>query len=148
VIVAPDFGAVKLAERYASRLRRSVAVVRKTRVTGETVEARELVGDLGGRTVVIVDDMISTGATIEAAVRVVRAHDRAADIVVTATHGLLVGGAIDRLLALDLRCLLVTDTLPAPQGVPLEVCPVGLLLAEAIGRLHHDKPLDDLLLHA
>ena len=74
VLVAPDLGAVKLAERYASLLRREVVVIRKTRVSGQTVRAHELVGDVRGRPAVIVDDMISTGATIEAAAEVLEAQ--------------------------------------------------------------------------
>jgi len=148
VVVAPDLGAVKLAERYASLLRRPVAVVRKIRMSGQTVQAHELVGDVGGRPTVIVDDMISTGATIEAAMGVLRAHDGTAEIVVAATHGLLVGETIDRMSALGLRRVLVTDTLPIPKAVPLQVCSISALLADAIGRLHQDEPLGDLLLRA
>ena len=63
VIVAPDLGAVKLAEHYASLLARPVAVVRKTRLTGATVHAEEIAGEVADRPAIIVDDMISTGAT-------------------------------------------------------------------------------------
>ncbi len=72
-------------------------MVRKARTSGMTVEAHELVGDNGGRPAVIVDDMISTGATIEAAMNVIVACGGADDIVVAATHGPLVGEAIDRI---------------------------------------------------
>jgi ribose-phosphate pyrophosphokinase len=148
VIVAPDLGAVKLAERYASRLRRPVAVVRKTRTSGATVQAHQLVGDVEGRPAVIVDDMISTGATIEAATRVILAHGGAPDVVVAATHGLLVGGATGTLAALGLRRLLVTDSLATPRTVSLEVCSVAGLLADALGRLHRGEAMDELLTHA
>ena len=147
VVVAPDFGAVKLAQRYASLLQRPVAVVRKVRTSGETVEAQELVGDIDGRPAVIVDDMISTGATIEAAMDVLAAHGGVEDVVVVATHGLLVGRAIDRIASRGVQRLLVTDTVTTPDASPLEVCSVAGLLADAIGRLHRDEPLDDLLLH-
>ncbi len=90
VVVAPDLGAVKLAERYAALVARPVAIVRKTRVSGAAVRAEELVGQVEGRSALIVDDMISTGSTIEAAARVLRAHGATGDIVVAATHGLFV----------------------------------------------------------
>ena len=150
VVVAPDLGAVKLAERYAALVARPVAVVRKSRVSGETVRAEELVGDVEGRAALIVDDMISTGSTIEAAIRVLLAHGAAADIVVAATHGLLVGPAPERLAALPVRRLLVTDTLPRGdwRNLEVEVQSIAALLADGIGRLHRDADLTDLLARA
>lgn len=145
VVVAPDLGAVKLAERLAAPERLPVAVVRKTRVSGSRVTADELVGEVAGRRAVIVDDMIATGATIEAAVALLGRHGAAPHPVVAATHGLFVGPALARLSSLDLGRLVVTDTLPpaGPAGA-LEVCSVAPLLADALGRLHRDEPLGDL----
>lgn len=149
VLVAPDLGAVKLAERYAALLRRPVAVVRKTRMTGETVRAEEIVGEVDGRPAVIVDDMISTGGTIEAAVGALLTHRVAPDIVVAATHGLFASDAADRLGRLPVRRLLVTDTvMPQPAlDLSVQVEPVAALLAGAIRRLHRNDPLDELLRH-
>ncbi len=145
VVVAPDLGAVKLAERLAPVLRLPVAVVRKSRMTGSRVVAEELIGEVEGREAVIVDDMITTGATIEAAARLLVARGAGARPVVAATHGLLVGPAPDRLGHLDLARLLVTDTVRLPASVPtLEVCSIAGLLVDAIGRLHREEPLDDL----
>ena len=147
VVVAPDLGAVKLAEHYASLLHRPVAVVRKTRMTGATVRAEEIAGDVAGRPAVVVDDMISTGATIEAAARVLLAHGGAPAIVVAATHGLLVAGAAGRLGRLPVQCTVTTDSLPRghPPALPLQVESIAPLLADAISRLHHEQPLGDLL---
>ena len=147
VVVAPDLGAVKLAEHYASLLQRPVAVVRKTRLTGATVRAEEIAGHVAGRPAIIVDDMISTGATIEAATRVVLAHGGTSGIVVAATHGLLVGGAARRLRGLPVRRVVTTDTLPQgrPAALALQVESVAPLLADAISRLHHNQPLAGLL---
>jgi ribose-phosphate pyrophosphokinase len=147
-VVSPDLGAVKLAEHYAGLLERPVAVVRKTRESGTRVRAGELVGDVAERPTAIVDDMISTGATVEAAVRVLLSRGAAPDITVAATHGLLVGAARDRLGGLQLRRVLVTDTLPAgqTQALPLDVRSVAPLLADAINRLHNSQPLDALLM--
>ena len=150
VVVAPDLGAVKLAEHYAALLRVPVAVVRKTRESGSRVHAEELVGDVDGRPTVIVDDMISTGGTIEAAVRVLLTHRATPEMVVATTHGLLVGAATDRLAALPLTCLLVTDTVAQDTTLPLplQVHSIAPLLADAIGRLHRDEALDDLLVRS
>ncbi len=147
VVIAPDLGAVKLAGHYASLLRLPVAVVRKTRVTGAAVHAEEIAGDVSGRPAVIVDDMISTGATIEAAARVFLAHGGRPNLVAAATHGLLVGTAASRLGRLPVRCLLTTDSLAQnqPPAPALQVESVAPLLADAISRLHHNQPLGDLL---
>ena len=147
VVVAPDLGAVKLAEHYASLLHRPVAVVRKTRMTGATVRAEEIAGDVAGRPAVVVDDMISTGATIEAAARVLLAHGGAPALVVAATHGLLVAGAAGRLGRLPVQCTVTTDSLPRGHlpALPLQVESIAPLLADAISRLHHEQPLGDLL---
>lgn len=152
VVVAPDLGAVKLAERYAAASRRGVAVVRKTRVSGRVVHASEVIGDVAGRPAVIVDDMIATGATVEAAVGVLRARG-CSDVTVAATHGVLAAGAAGRISALGVGRVLLTDTLAPPptataaHGAPaIEVCSVAPLLADAIGRLHRDESLEDLRL--
>lgn len=151
VVVAPDLGAVKLAERYAANLGREVAVVRKTRVSGWAVEATELIGDVTGRSAVIVDDMIATGATIEAAVGVLKARG-VTDVTVAATHGVLAEGAIERIGAMGVGRVVVTDTLApppvatAPGQAGVEVASVAALVAEALGRLYRDEPLGDLRL--
>jgi ribose-phosphate pyrophosphokinase len=149
VLVAPDLGGVKLAEAYARLLDRPVAVVRKSRVSGAAVHATELVGDIDGRPAIIVDDMISTGATIEAAARLLLVHGALPDITVAATHGLFVADAPERLAGLPLRTLLVTDSVtaagdavPPPSVSPsLQVCSIASLLADAISRMHcsHDR---------
>lgn len=149
VVVSPDLGGVKLAERYASVLGLPVAVIRKARVSGTTVRAVELVGHVTGRPPVIVDDMISTGGTIEAAAGLLLDQGATAEITVAATHGLLVGAAVERLTTAQLQRLLVTDSVVQDGRVaPREVCPIAPLLGDAIGRLHEGRALDDLLLRA
>ncbi len=142
VVVAPDLGAVKLAERYAAALHAPVAVVRKQRQNGATVSASDIAGEVHGRPVVIVDDMITTGATIEAAAGLLRLRGAAPDIVVAATHGLLVHAAASRLRDLGLRRVVVTDTVaPKDAAPPIRVCSVAPMLAEAIACLHGDEPV-------
>ena len=143
VVVAPDLGAVKLAERYAASWHGSVAVVRKQRENGATVSALDIAGEVRGRPAVIIDDMITTGATIEAAAGLLRLHDAAPDIVVAATHGLLVHAAVNRLRDLDLGRVLVTDTV-APKGADtvIKVCSIAPALAMAIAYMHDDKPIE------
>lgn len=149
VVVAPDAGAARLAERYANALSLPVAVVQKARLSGSEVAVRSVTGDVSGLAPLIVDDMISTGGTVAAAASALRSAGCRPDVTVVATHGLFVGPAEDRLAALGLRHLLVTDTLPATEvpGVPIRVISIAPLLADAISRLHTGQSLGDLLVH-
>jgi ribose-phosphate pyrophosphokinase len=148
VLVAPDLGGVKLAEAYARVLDRPVAVVRKTRISGTTVQATELVGGVAGRPAIIVDDMISTGATIEAAAHLLSVHQAQPDITVAATHAVFAGDAPERLGKLPLRTLLVTDSItstgvaarPEPAVASRLVCTIACLLADTIRRLNSSHP--------
>jgi len=97
VVVAPDLGAMRLARHLASLVDARLAAVSKYRLDAVTVSAKDIVGDVRNRPVVIVDDMISTGATIEAAISTLRAHGAAGEPIVVATHGLFAGTALARL---------------------------------------------------
>ena len=147
VVVAPDLGAVKLAEHYAALLGLPVAVVRKSRLTGATVAAEDLVGAVTGLAPLVVDDMISTAGTVEAAVQLALRGGARPEVTVAATHGLFVGPAADRLGPLPIRRLLVTDSLPPAEPALPGVTAVSVagLLADAIGWLHGGAPVDDLL---
>ncbi|MET9021970.1 ribose-phosphate diphosphokinase [Actinopolymorpha sp. NPDC004070] len=149
IIVAPDLGAAKLAEHYASLLHTRVALVRKSRESGARVRAEELVGAVAGAPAVVVDDMISTGGTVSAAVEILLDHGSAPDVAVAATHGLLIGPATDRLSALPIQRVVVTNSTGQQQNTMpiLEVHSIAPLLADAIGRLHRGEPLDELLVH-
>jgi ribose-phosphate pyrophosphokinase len=111
------------------------------------VQARGITGEVRGRMPLIVDDMISTGATIDAAAEALLAAGCLSDMVVVATHALLVGPAIARLHDLPLRRLLTTDRVALPDDAPLPLEIVGLapLLVAAITRLHEERPLRDLI---
>jgi ribose-phosphate pyrophosphokinase len=149
VVVAPDLGAVKLAERYARSLHLPMALVDKERLSGEEVRARRVVGRVEGCPVLMVDDMLSTGGTVQAAIQALLAAGCAPEVTVVVSHGLFVGPAVERLRALPVRRLLATDSVVAPAQLPFPVLAVSLapLLAEAIRRLHHQQSLADLLLH-
>jgi ribose-phosphate pyrophosphokinase len=138
VVVAPDLGAVKLADRYARALELPVAFVRKERVSGLDVEVHGVTGDVRGRALVVVDDMISTAGTIVAAARACIDSGARAELYVAATHGLFVERSSERLRALPLKALLTSDSLPAPEVAPslLERLPVAEVLASEIANLH------------
>lgn len=148
VVVAPDLGAAKLADRYGQLLGLPVAVVHKVRLSGEAVKVRAVTGSVEGRHPVVVDDMISTAGTVEAALAAVRAEGAAPGPLVVATHGLFVGPALGRLLGMGARRIVTTDSVPPrPEpGVPIESVGLGPLLGTAIARLHADQSLADLTL--
>jgi ribose-phosphate pyrophosphokinase len=137
VIVAPDIGAAKLAEGFAQVLKLPYAIVHKTRISGMEVRAGSVIGDVRGRTPVIVDDMISTAATVVAAFHAARAAGAADSVSIVATHGLFSDLSEFHLKALPLRDVFVTDTIDAPSlSFPLEVVSVAPLIAECI-RFYH-----------
>ena len=149
VVVAPDAGAIKLAQHWARVLNIPAAVVHKIRVGGDIVETHGLAGEVRGRRPLIVDDMISTGGTVAAAIAVLLEAGAVPEVVVAATHGLFVGSAVERLAALPITHLLVTDTVSntAPVDLAVQRVSVAPLVADAITRLHRGRSLSDLILH-
>jgi ribose-phosphate pyrophosphokinase len=143
VVVAPDLGAVDLAEDHARELDRPVAVVRKTRVSGDEVRTSGVVGEVDGMRPLIVDDMIATGGTLVAATEALLDAGALDEVRIAATHGLLVGSATERLGSLPLERLLLTDTVPPPQERPAgtRIASVTEVLAEAVSRMHHERPV-------
>ncbi len=147
VVVAPDLGAVKLADAYARLLALPLAVIYKIRVSPLEVAVHRVVGDVRGKRPLVVDDMISTGTTVEAAVGALVDHGARGEIVVATTHGLFVGSATDRLNRPEVVRVVATDSLPLAPRPPerLEVVRLAPLLAEAVRRIVGERGLDDLL---
>lgn len=150
VIVAPDLGAVKLAERYQRVLHLPVVVVHKTRISGSEVSVRSVIGDVTGKAPLIIDDMITTGATVAAAARSLIDAGCRPEMCVASTHALFVGPAVARLQPMPIRQLLGTNSVDMDVPVPAQFQVVNLapLLAEAIGRLNRDESLEHLIAHA
>jgi len=150
VVVSPDLGAVKMAERYAKLLNLSVAIVHKSRLSGAEVTVQRIVGDVRDKEILVVDDMITTGATIEKAIlALLEAGCSASGIKVAASHGLFVGNAVERLAKLPIEKIYVSDSVPPPKQspLPLQVSSLASLLAETIQRLHRLESLGDVLAH-
>lgn len=148
VVVSPDLGAVKLAERYADRLGLPLAVVHKIRTSGADVKAEGVVGDVQGKVPILIDDMITTAGTMRAAAEALLQEGALPEIYMLATHGLLVGPAAERLRTLPLAKVIVTDSVSSHEGshpLPLERVSVAPLLAECVRRLHGERPLADLI---
>lgn len=147
VVVAPDLGAVHLAERYATGLGLPMALVHKLRVSGTEVRVRGITGDVRDRAPVLVDDMISTGGTMAAAIDALLAAGCRPEVTVLASHGLLVSVAAEQLSTRPVRRVIVTDSVPAPADfpLPLQVVSIAGLLGDAVRRLHAGHSLHDLL---
>jgi ribose-phosphate pyrophosphokinase len=148
VVVSPDAGRVKVAERYTNTLQADLAIVHKRRVKGRknTVEAMEIVGEVDGRTCVLIDDMIDTGGTLVAAAEQLAARG-ASEIYAAATHGVLSGPAIDRIKNSPITKVVVTDTLPLgpeKQIDKIEVLSISKVLAEAIDAVFEDKSVGEI----
>lgn len=109
-VVSPDAGRVKVAERWTDRLECPLAIIHKRR-DGDQVSMLEVVGDVAGRTCVLIDDMIDTAGTITHAAEVLKVRG-ARRVVAVATHGVLSGPALERLESSEIDEVVLTDTLP------------------------------------
>lgn len=149
VVVSPDLGAVKLAEHFAALLKLPVAIVHKGRISSTEVKVHAVVGEVQSKRPLIVDDIISTGGTIEAAAKAILEAGCLPEISVAATHGLLVGPARERLRNLPVKHLFLTNSISRQPENDLQVEEVDLgpLLAEVTRRLHHQESIVDLLVH-
>lgn len=147
-IVSPDAGRVRVADQWSDRLGAPLAIIHKRRDPDvpNQVQVHEVVGDVRGRTCVLVDDMIDTAGTICQAADALF-DQGAAEVVVTATHAVLSGPAVERLRASRISEVIVTDTLPItdelrfPQLTVLSIAP---LLARAIREVFDDGSVTSL----
>ena len=140
VVVSPDAGGVERARAYAKRLECGVAMIDKRRTGPNVAKAMNIIGDVEGKTAIIVDDMIDTAGTLIEGVNAVIGHGATA-VFATATHGVLSGPAIDRINASPIKQVIVTDTIPLTEaakgsGKILQLS-VADILAEAIFRIHN-----------
>jgi len=149
VFVSPDAGGVERARAYAKRLDGTVAMIDKRRTGPNVAKAMHVVGDVKDKYAIIVDDMIDTAGTLTEAANAVMDHG-ALGISAVATHGVLSGPAVDRIMASRIDRVLVTDTIPASDRV--KACPkirqfsVADLLAEAIYRIHNYDSVSSLFI--
>jgi ribose-phosphate pyrophosphokinase len=147
MVVAPDAGGVARARAIAKRLESDLAIVDKRRVAANEAVVMNVIGDVEGRDVLILDDIIDTAGTLVQTVRALR-EKGAARIYAAGVHGVLSGPALERIEGAPLEAVFVTNTTPLTEKLakcsklkPLTVAP---LLGEAIRRIHDNSSVSSL----
>lgn len=146
-VVSPDVGNIKTAARYASHLGGDLAIVHKRRVSGDQVQAGELIGQVDGRNILMCDDIVATAGTICSAAELVRQRG-AKKIYVGVTHGVFAGQALERLEKAPIEEVVVTNTIPPTSESgklgAIKVLSVAAMLGEAIKRIHRNESVSSL----
>jgi len=141
VIVSPDVGGIKMARAYAKKFEAPLAIVDKRRISGEDTEAMNILGEIKGKNLIIVDDLVATASSlVEAAVALKKQGGK--EIYAAITHPVLSGLAIKRINDSSIKKVFVTNTIPVENGKKhkkIEVLSIAPLLAEAIKRIHHEE---------
>jgi ribose-phosphate pyrophosphokinase len=146
VVVAPDVGSLKLARAYAKRLGSELALIDKRRPQQNVAEVMHVIGEVAGRHVLLLDDMVDTAGTLCSAAAAMK-ENGALSVTAAATHALLSGPAYDRIEAAPLDRLYVTDTIPlARTSDKIEVVSVAEHFADAIHRIYADESVSTLFI--
>jgi ribose-phosphate pyrophosphokinase len=147
VIVSPDAGGVERARAFAKRLNVALAIIDKRREVPNVAQAMNIIGDIGGKDAILIDDMVDTAGTLSSAALALK-EEGAQNVYAYCTHPILSGRAIERLMESPLQEVIITDTIPltgeSVSCKKLKVLTVAPLLAEAIKRIHLDESVSSL----
>jgi ribose-phosphate pyrophosphokinase len=147
VVVSPDAGGVERARAYSKRLNSSLAIIDKRRERANVSEVMNLIGDVKGKQCIIVDDMIDTAGTLAGAAKALMDFG-ATRVVACATHGVLSGPAIQRIVESPLDEVIVSDTIPLSPAArtcsKIKQVSMARLLGEAIKRIHSSDSVSSL----
>ena len=144
VAVSPDLGSVTRARTFATRLGCPLAIVDKRRQKANVSEVMNIIGDVRGKKVILIDDMVDTAGTLCNSAQALIDKGGPTEVIACATHGVLSGPAIERLQNSCIKELILLDTIPLPpeKAIPkITLLPVAPLFAEAIERIYEDKPV-------
>ncbi len=144
VVVSPDLGSVTRARNFATRLGCSIAIIDKRRPKANVCEVMSIIGEVKGKKVILVDDMIDTAGTLCNAAQAVIERGGATEVYAGATHAVLSGPAIDRLRDSVIKEVILLDTIAVPEDRYLDkftTLPVAPVFSEAIERIYEDKPI-------
>jgi ribose-phosphate pyrophosphokinase len=148
VIVAPDAGRTKLAEKYIDILQVPMAIMTKRRkgIGGKDVEFFNIMGDVKDKTAIIIDDVIASGSIVKEADMLLKSGAR--EVYLAITHPVLVGPAIERIRQSSIKALVVTNTVPVPEEKLLngkvKVLSIAPLLAKVVKNIHRNKSVSQL----
>jgi ribose-phosphate pyrophosphokinase len=144
VVVAPDAGRVKLNKKFASKIGAELAILDKERPAQQVAEIGYVIGDVKGKTAIIVDDIIDTAGTLKAAAQTVL-DEGASRVYAAATHAVLSGKAFENLASSDFEQVVVTDTIPLRPGAPdnIRVLSCADLLTDSIRRIFTDDSVSE-----
>ena len=144
VVVSPDVGSVGRARNFASRVNASLAIVDKRRPKANAIEVMNVIGDVKGKSCIMVDDMIDTAGTICQGAEAL-AKNGAKEVYACCTHGVLSGPAMERLIASPIKQIVVLDTIDLPEEVrnnpKIKVISVAKLIAKAISTIYSESSL-------
>jgi ribose-phosphate pyrophosphokinase len=143
VVVSPDVGGIKMSHSYAKTLGAPLAIVAKNRVNAEQVEALNVIGEVEGRNVLLVDDLTESAGTLTEAAKLLQKHG-AKNIYAGVSHAVLSDKGRDRLASSPIIEVFATDSVPQAHGPKVTALSVAALLGEAIKRIHHDESVTSL----
>ena len=146
-VVSPDLGSVTRARKFAERLDCPLAIIDKRRPRANVSEVMNIIGDVHGKTVVLVDDMVDTAGTLCHGAEALIKLGGAKEVYACATHGVLSGPALQRLTDSVITETVFLDTIPAKEGseaARIKMLSVAPVFAEAISRIYEDKPVSPL----
>jgi ribose-phosphate pyrophosphokinase len=150
VIVSPDTGGVERARAFAKRLDASLAIIDKRRQAANVAEVMNIIGEVEGKAVVLLDDMVDTAGTLTKSAEALKQHGALA-VYACCTHPVLSGKAIERINESPIEELIVTDTIPTHTDTrstkKIKVLSVAELFGEAIKRIHNNESVSSLFVY-
>lgn len=149
IMVSPDAGGVERTRAFAKRLNSGLAIIDKRREKANVCEAMHVIGDVEGKTAILMDDMVDTAGTLCAGAETLIANG-AKEVHACCSHPVLSGPAIDRINASNLKSLVVTNSIPlngkAKECDKIKVLSVSNLLGDAINRIHNEDSVSSLFI--
>ena len=144
IIASPDIGGVARARLYADKLGYDLVIVDKKREKANVAEVMNIIGEVKGKDVILVDDMVDTAGTLVKAAEVLKKRG-ATSVMACCTHGVLSGPAYDRIEKGELDELVISDTIPAKKEIKkITVLTASAIIGEAIRRIHNNESVNSI----